>query len=310
MSHRGRSAAGIAWAAAGLLFRACIVAAAPPGQSRSLGLSDVLRALEDARDRALRVAREQPDLNLYLEELARSLGNQAERLSAIGAIEPTGPAAQRRLATSERRGGAAAPTETLSTTSSSESPTMTTTGTTFALALVSRTAGGISDADAGASSPTTAISTGAGTSTGTPEACDIVDGSAFSRVYPCTCGEAVCHDSEVCHLVFSECSAAGSLLVTVPCTNSFGWTSWGSAFFYHWHTSVSGAPIYHSSQWERYIYHDPDCNGAGSYPRWIVGSSVPNPNAEADLDGDGVCNYRRRLRRTTVAPCPLETLAS
>merc|ERR1712187_56813 len=46
---------------------------------------------------------------------------------------------------------------------------------------------------------------------------------------------------------------------------------------------------------DRYIYHDPDCNGQGTVARWIIDDSMPSMSRSSDLDEDGDCRYWGRI---------------
>jgi thioredoxin-disulfide reductase len=59
--------------------------------------------------------------------------------------------------------------------------------------------------------------------------------------------------------------------------------------------TVSNAPYYGSTS-NRHLYHDLDCNGRGSSPRWILDDyEAPTPSNAVDLDNDNDCRYRARI---------------
>jgi len=58
--------------------------------------------------------------------------------------------------------------------------------------------------------------------------------------------------------------------------------------------TASGAPLYASPR-GFYLYHDPDCKGAGGgTARWILDTDAPDLSRLADLDGDQDCRYLAR----------------
>jgi len=66
--------------------------------------------------------------------------------------------------------------------------------------------------------------------------------------------------------------------------------------------AADGSPIYKGRGVDEYIYHDPDCDGAGnvSAARWVLDNGKPNSTATKDLDGDGKCTYHARLDSAPV----------
>jgi len=66
--------------------------------------------------------------------------------------------------------------------------------------------------------------------------------------------------------------------------------------------AADGSPIYKARGIEEYIYHDVDCDGAGSNTaaRWLIGNIAPSLTATKDLDGDGKCTYHARLDSARV----------
>jgi len=67
-------------------------------------------------------------------------------------------------------------------------------------------------------------------------------------------------------------------------------------------TAADGSPIYKARGVDEYIYHDADCDGAGSVTtaRWVLDNSKPSSTATNDLDGDGKCSYHARLDSALV----------
>jgi len=69
--------------------------------------------------------------------------------------------------------------------------------------------------------------------------------------------------------------------------------------------TLSGAPFYKALGHEYYIYHDPDCANSGDgSPRWIIGETLPNSEAESDLDGDQACVYVARVDSSEISSPP------
>jgi len=64
--------------------------------------------------------------------------------------------------------------------------------------------------------------------------------------------------------------------------------------------TADGCPFYKAKGMEEYIYHDADCDGAGTntLSLWVLDDSKPNTTATRDLDGDGKCTYHARLDST------------
>mmetsp|Transcript_86295 Transcript_86295/g.219801 ORF Transcript_86295/g.219801 Transcript_86295/m.219801 type:complete len:332 (+) Transcript_86295:54-1049(+) len=60
-------------------------------------------------------------------------------------------------------------------------------------------------------------------------------------------------------------------------------------------TTAEGEPYYKSHGMNYYIYHDADCDGSGSAPRWVLDGDRPSALAAFDLDGDHKCDYFARL---------------
>jgi len=65
-------------------------------------------------------------------------------------------------------------------------------------------------------------------------------------------------------------------------------------------TTADGWPFYKAKGVDEYIYHDADCDGAGTntVAMWVLDSSKPNTTALYDLDGDGRCTYHARIEST------------
>jgi thiol-disulfide isomerase/thioredoxin/NADH dehydrogenase FAD-containing subunit len=65
-------------------------------------------------------------------------------------------------------------------------------------------------------------------------------------------------------------------------------------FVFKGYTASNSA--YYGSASNRHLYHDLDCNGRGSSPRWILDDfNGPIASKVADLDNDNDCRYRARL---------------
>lgn len=69
----------------------------------------------------------------------------------------------------------------------------------------------------------------------------------------------------------------------------------------------SGAPYFQAQDNEQYIFHTLDCDGGGDggSHRWVISDKAPNPDATADLDGDGACNYHARFDSEDSSMPPL-----
>lgn len=82
---------------------------------------------------------------------------------------------------------------------------------------------------------------------------------------------------------------AGSLIVSGACDSSLN-----DVFAFKGFTA-SNSPYYESAS-NRHLYHDFDCNGKGSTPRWILDDyNAPIASKLVDLDNDNDCRYRARL---------------
>ncbi|CAE7249371.1 unnamed protein product, partial [Symbiodinium sp. CCMP2592] len=66
-------------------------------------------------------------------------------------------------------------------------------------------------------------------------------------------------------------------------------------------TTTSGMPFY-SDEDGYHLYYDPDCDGLGTPPKWIIGSTLPNTTRFSDLDEDGACDFVAAIPSRTMNP--------
>ena len=73
-------------------------------------------------------------------------------------------------------------------------------------------------------------------------------------------------------------------------------------------TTRAGTRHYESGGQEKcYVYHDPDCNGKGEAPRWILDDHAPSESVAHDLDEDDACSYYARIDSGASAALPTST---
>eukprot|EP00966_Prymnesium_polylepis_P124523 2880079-Prymnesium_polylepis.1 len=66
-------------------------------------------------------------------------------------------------------------------------------------------------------------------------------------------------------------------------------------------TAANGAPYYSNSD-GRWLYHDPDCNGAGTVAMWMMNAIMPDISRSYDLENDGVCLFSAQYSSADLQP--------